>query len=63
MARATSAAGLPNPSSVRLKERARNITGRRAEDIIVSMSSSSESLAVDGKEGNAICERALKDDR
>jgi hypothetical protein len=61
MARATSAAAPPIVSSVRLEERARNITGRRSEDIIVSMSS--ESLAVDGKEGKAICERALKDDR
>ena len=52
MARATSVAARPNGSPLRLMERARNITGRRSEDIIVSMDSGR--LAIDGNDGKAM---------
>ena len=66
MARATSVAAFPNAnaSSVRLMDRVLpywvvpNTAERGSEDNIVSMSS--ESLAVDGKDGR---ERALEEDR
>jgi len=52
MARATSVAARPNGSPLPLMERARNITGRRSEDIIVSISP--ESSAINWNDGKAM---------